>query len=344
MFLGPEQYSVALKRMIAEEPTLDVAVAFWGRGAESHVHPDQTKPIRIICNLMSGGTNPWAIARFLKRAEVHAHVQIRQCDRLHAKVLVGPGQAIIGSANISANGLGLEGSEMAHWIEAGVHTTAANEVAGAQTWFNQLWNSGGARAITSDDIARAIAAYKRHRDSRPDYSAPGPFSFAKFTPADLIDRDAFALLYVTGPSEDAIIATASHSAAEAQLLGATKGKGKGTERWPFECWPEDLNTTGEIEYLALLWDEDKSRVVVDGPCAMTATRLEFTYSDGGDPGWLDLARPTSSLIGHSLGKKECRALARELNPRMRTVWDEAEDLGEGMRRIHLSHIAEILER
>ncbi|QHF00548.1 phospholipase D family protein (plasmid) [Pseudomonas cannabina pv. alisalensis] len=344
MFMAPEQYSAALKQMVLEESSLDVAVAFWGNGAELHVHPDEARPIRIICNLMSGGTNPWVIKGFLKRAENNVLVQVRQCDRLHAKVLVGPGQAIIGSANISANGLGLAGSETAHWIEAGVHTTAIDEVAGAQSWFDQLWNSTNTRTITPDDLARAIVAYKRHRDTRPDYSAPCPFSFTKLTPADLADRDAYALLYVRGPSEDAKAATARHSAVEAQTLGATPGKGTGTERWPFECWPEDLDTSTQIEYLAMLWNEEKSVVEIDGPCVMTATQLEFTYSVGGEPGWLDLARPTSTLIGHSLAKKQCRALAKELNPRMRTVWDEAEILDEGMRRIHLRHIAEILQR
>lgn len=344
MFLGPEQYSDALVRMVAKESSLDVAVAFWGKGAELKVHPDETKPIRILCNLLSGGTNPWVIARFLKRAELNSHIQIRQCDQLHAKVLVGRSQAIIGSANISANGLGLDGAETGRWIEAGVHTTAIEEVEGARAWFEQLWNSTCVRVITSDDLAQAIVAYKRHRGTRPDSSGTGPFSFSKFTPAELIDRDAYGLLYASGPSEDAKAATARHTAAEAKALGATAGKGKGTERWSFECWPEGLNTTSKIEYLAMLWNEEKAKVIVDGPCVMTATQLEFTYSAGGEPGWLDLARPTSTLIGHSLTKIECRALARELKPHMQTVWDEAEKLEEGMRRIHLSHIAEILER
>lgn len=342
MFLGPDQYSAALMRMVAEESSLDVAVAFWGKGAEMKVHPDEAKPIRIICNLLSGGTNPWVIARFLKRAELNSNIQIRQCDVLHAKVLVGRSQAIIGSANISANGLGLDGDETGRWIEAGVHTVAIEEVESARAWFDQLWNTASVRVITRDDVAKAIVAYKRHRGTRPDCSSTGPFSFSKFTPADLIDRDAYGLLYVSGPSDDAKAATARHAAAESKALGAIPGKG--TERWSFECWPEDLNTTGKVEYLAMLWNQEKANVVVDGPCVMTATQLEFTYSEGGQPGWLDLARPTSTLIGHSLNKMECRALARELKPYMQTVWDESEILDEGMRRIHLSHIAEIIER
>lgn len=344
MFLGPEQYTAALVRMVAEESSLDVAVAFWGKGAEMKVHPDESKPIRIVCNLLSGGTNPWVIGRFLKRAELNSNIKIRQCDLLHAKVLVGRSQAIIGSANISANGLGLDGTETGRWIEAGVHTTAIEEVEGARAWFDQLWSSASTRAITSDDLARAIVAYKRHRGTRPDLIAAGPFSFSKFTPEDLFDRDAYGLLYVSGPSEDAKAATARHTAAEAKALGATAGKGQGTERWSFECWPEGLNTSGKIEYLAMLWDEEKANVVVDGPCVMTATQLEFTYSADGQRGWLDLARPTSTLLGRSLGEKECRTLAKELRPFMQSVWDEAESLDEGMRRIRLSHIAEIFHR
>lgn len=344
MFLGPENYSNALMRMVAEESALDVAVAFWGNGAELKVHPDETKPIRIICNLMSGGTNPRVISGFLKSAELNDHVQVRQCDQLHAKVLIGQGQAIIGSANISANGLGLDGAETAHWIEAGVHTTAVDEVESARAWFDQLWNSTSARTITSQDMARAILAYKRHRATRPDCSATGPFAFSKYSPADLKDREAYALIYLCGPSEDAKAATAQHAAAQAESFGATAGTGKGTERWSFECWPEGLNTSSAIEYLALLWNGKTSRVEVEGPCVMTGTQLEFTYSDGGEAGWIDLAKPATTLLGDSFGKTERHAVARELKPSMRAIWDQAEILDDGMRRIHLGRIAEIIER
>lgn len=39
MFIGPEQNQKCLYAMVAEE-SLDVAVAFWGEGAETLIHPE----------------------------------------------------------------------------------------------------------------------------------------------------------------------------------------------------------------------------------------------------------------------------------------------------------------
>lgn len=58
MFVGPDQYTTTLERMVADESALDVAVAFWGQGADSRIHPNESKPIRVICNLRSGGPKP----------------------------------------------------------------------------------------------------------------------------------------------------------------------------------------------------------------------------------------------------------------------------------------------
>ena len=342
MFVGPDQYTTTLECMVADEPALDVAVAFWGQGADRRIHPNESKPIRVICNLRSGGSNPWAIQSLLTRAETYPHVQVRQCDRLHAKVLIGASQALIGSANISANGLGLEGSEAAHWLEAGFHTNNLAEIASSQRWFDQLWSSMDARDITVEDMANAIEAYKRNQSSRPDYSPPGPFSFNKYRPEQLQGRDAYALIYVSRPSEEAEAATLGHLKAEAIAAGADEVKGKGASRWTFECWPESLDTSEKNEYLCLLWKAKTGSVTVDGPCKMTSTQLEFQYSGERHWGWVDLARPTSSLLGHRLNKTDCRALTKELKPKMQEIWERAEVLDEGSRRIQLGALSKIL--
>ena len=108
---------------IAGERKPCCAVAFWGRGAAALFGPRSR--VRIVCNLATGGTNPDEIIAL--QAKGHT---VLQHDQLHAKVYLGKSQAVVASANASANGLGLEASEQAKWIEAGwparlLRTTAA---------------------------------------------------------------------------------------------------------------------------------------------------------------------------------------------------------------------------
>lgn len=107
MFVTSADYENAVASIAEEKGELLVAVAFWGRGAESIVHRRRGKPVKIICNLTSGGTNPATI----ETLQGIDKVILKQCDRLHAKVIVGSKTAVVGSANFSCNGLNLEGEE-----------------------------------------------------------------------------------------------------------------------------------------------------------------------------------------------------------------------------------------
>lgn len=342
MFVRPDQYQSVVATVVAEEPRLDVAVAFWGEDADVHIHPEISKPIRMIVNLRSGGTNPWMIKGLLKRAKKNPHIEIQQCDRLHAKVIVGEANLVVGSANLSRNGLGLEGQELAHWLEAGIHTTTADEVRAAQQWFELLWTSAETRVITDDDLKAAIVAYNRNRNARPDYSPKGPFTFAKYLPHELEVRDAYALIYNSRPCEEADQASDRYHQQIVAEQGGDKGR-RPSKHWNFESWPNALDTTGKYEYLCLFLEND-GELVVDGVCRMTGLRILFEYGDEGGEGWVDLARPTSTLMGHSLKRAQREALALELGPSISDIWEEAEVLEEGARRIHLSEIARILAR
>jgi hypothetical protein len=130
------------------------AVAFWGRGSERLLRPDA----RVICNLKSGGTNPHALKKM-------ATSQIRQCDRLHAKVYIGQDQAIVCSANASANGLGLEDSEQSSWFEAGVRIRDTKAVG---EWFEEFWSdSNRVRTITEFDLLLAEEAWRQRQREKP---------------------------------------------------------------------------------------------------------------------------------------------------------------------------------
>ncbi|MDC6379877.1 phospholipase D family protein [Pseudomonas graminis] len=342
MFIGPKQYSQCVTSLAIEEESLDVAVAFWGKGAERIIHPDSTKPIRIICNLLSGGTNPSTIRAFLARAKKNARVQIRQCDKLHAKVILGASQALIGSANISANGLGLEGVEAAHWLEAAIHTKAAEDVEETRRWFNDLWDSTLTREISSLDLKNALLAWNERRFNRPDYSAKVPFSLDNYMVDDLDQRPAYALLYRSRLSPEADSRLQEDAAAQQKFYGSSSS---GNTKWAFESWPVKLDTTSDIDYIGIIWDEEDGKVSVDGVCQMTNERLPFDYDNTDDGrGWIDLALPSKTLLGSRFGPTECKAMAELMRDRIEAVWEAAEGKKDvDAKRISIGKLASILK-
>lgn len=109
------------------------AVAFWGAGAEKYFEfADPEKKVQIICNLSMGGTNPRVIRSLLKN---HS---ITQSDDLHAKVYVSDLGAVIGSANMSINGLGVESLSDSKWEEAAFFTQDAAILSEITSWFVKL--------------------------------------------------------------------------------------------------------------------------------------------------------------------------------------------------------------
>jgi len=65
----------------------------------------------------------------------YAGVQVRRLDNLHAKVVHTSTQALVGSANLSANGLNLEGEESSGWREAGYLVRDGQQLAAIRDWF-----------------------------------------------------------------------------------------------------------------------------------------------------------------------------------------------------------------
>lgn len=157
-FVTPDDYKQRFEQLLDNEHDLSLAVAFWGEGAVKLISSRPSKHFRILCNLMSGGTNPYVIRELCELAESSGgRIQIRQCDRLHAKVVVGKRQALIGSANVSGNGLGLGDQGSAHWLEAGV-LTSEESVVGAlvigSISFGSRMACGGSSMPTSRQLSR----------------------------------------------------------------------------------------------------------------------------------------------------------------------------------------------
>lgn len=154
----------AIHSLVAEASRLDIAVAFWGTGPLERLPLSaQRAPLtRIIANVMSGGTNPAAVRELLRE---FGSDRVRQLNDLHAKVFLSDTHLILGSANVSTNGLGLEGNEQVGWREACVRTDDPTMLDSATIWFDTQWNAS--TPIHEDDLTKAEEVWRRARRSRP---------------------------------------------------------------------------------------------------------------------------------------------------------------------------------
>ncbi|WP_010510526.1 phospholipase D family protein [Komagataeibacter europaeus] len=108
------ELSRRLKKALNKATNACFAVAFWGRGAAEEIGMGDGMDIRIVCNLLTGGTNPDEIRKLIRRG-----AKVRQLNNLHAKIGVTDHFSFLGSSNMSTNGLGNDGAE-AGWMEANV--------------------------------------------------------------------------------------------------------------------------------------------------------------------------------------------------------------------------------
>lgn len=188
MFIDSTNYKSHVQALIAENDKLKIAVAFWGAGAEALLESKNRK-FKIICNLTSGGTNPEVIKKLLKWAP---RVSVRHHDDLHAKVFVGHSSAIIGSANMSTNGLNIESVEFDGWQEAGFLTDQVDAVEAAGKWFDTRWEE-------SDEISKTMLkvadlAWQKRISARVRRPKSSP-SLLDMTPAEASGRKIFVAFY-----------------------------------------------------------------------------------------------------------------------------------------------------
>lgn len=171
-FLSERELSDAVRNLDCQERWW-CAVAFWGIGSEEMLKKSGRKNVRLICNLIMGGTNPNVIENCLGE-------HLKQHSTLHAKVYIGDHQAIVTSANASANGLGFEAGVASGWLEAGVLIDDPKQLKGICEWFDRTWKAS--REITKADIENAKRSWKMRQIARPTL-----LSFADFDPEDYGD-------------------------------------------------------------------------------------------------------------------------------------------------------------
>ncbi len=187
MLLFDSNYLQSIRVALENTTKVDVAVAFWGAGADK-IFANKKAKIRIVCNLQSGGTNPEPIALLRARA----NVEVRQCSVLHAKLLLTDRDMIIGSANFSTNGLHYEFDELRAWKELGVTTQDKVAINAARSWFEELWTQS--YSVGDADIKRAASAWKRARRYRAIQRNPATFNVLP-NRSEMVDRPIYLAIW-----------------------------------------------------------------------------------------------------------------------------------------------------
>ncbi len=158
-FLEDGEALGAIKAMLGDSAEARLAVAFWGKSAIDRLGLDRKNlDLRIVCNLDSGACNPDEISDIIKLC---AKDRVVSDPRLHAKVYWTPGRVIMGSSNASANGLAVEGDELAGWAEANVMIEDAATIKQIGTWFDRRFETG--YVIEPHHLERAKAVWAERR-------------------------------------------------------------------------------------------------------------------------------------------------------------------------------------
>lgn len=136
---GP-QIRDCVKEILSSSPHAYIASPYWTKGTLDALGFG-TGPLNgklsVLCDLRSGACDPHAIRDMLDRG-----ASVISVDRLHAKVYIGNGGVVVGSANATAPGLWHSSS-----INAGNHEAAMLATSGAArkswlTWWHGLAANG----------------------------------------------------------------------------------------------------------------------------------------------------------------------------------------------------------
>lgn len=157
MFISSSTYRQEIEKLIKESTAVCFAVAYWGKDSESLLIQFPTVKMRIICNLLSGGTNPEPIKKLMCRK----NIEVRRLDNLHAKVILNETLAIVGSANLSTNGLNHENDGDPGWIEAGVTIKDSVQLKVVTEWFERQWSL--TNEITESNLNTAQENWDKRR-------------------------------------------------------------------------------------------------------------------------------------------------------------------------------------
>ncbi len=141
----------------------DIAVAFWGAEPLKRLGIGDAAKMRVACDLYSGACNPAAIKDLLD-----AGASVFDVPGIHAKVYLGSTAMVVGSANVSANGLGEEGVEIIDGLEAGILSDVTADLLQANDWFSKLLS--GREPIGQEVLTELKRLWSLRRHGRPKRS------------------------------------------------------------------------------------------------------------------------------------------------------------------------------
>lgn len=136
-----------------------LAAAFWGNGAVAKLGLGSGARGEILCNARHQGCNPEVILDLVRKKH-----KVKTHDHLHAKMYLTDKVAIIGSSNVSTNGLNDEEPNSGAWEEANVLVEDPNVLRDAHAEFKRLWDA-------ADDIKvlelKELIALRKARPQQP---------------------------------------------------------------------------------------------------------------------------------------------------------------------------------
>lgn len=185
------QLAKSFRKRIKNGEPFNVAVAFWGKGAAKKLGVTEASRGKILCNLSSPACNPHAIKTLVELGGV----EVRSHPRLHAKFYMGKAFLIVGSSNVSTNGLNEDGAAAAGWIEANLLTDDAAAIKAAEKMFSVLWKDPATTRVTKKVVDAAILNWRPIGRGRPQ--APGPLFDAVRA-----DPSAFDTVWVMAYEQD----------------------------------------------------------------------------------------------------------------------------------------------
>lgn len=197
-FIHSGENTGTITNLLQFQGKIKCAVAFLGL-ASIELLRNSSPETKIICNLESGATNPYAIEQLITLG-----IQVKTIGNLHTKVYLVEGeQAVVGSANLSANGLSYEDGEVNGWLEAGVLVKDKETLAEINTWFDMQWEV--ALEITPSLIENTKKLWERKRNKRVTANNNNSIlELLRNHPEDFKDKNIFIAIYRSDtPSEGA---------------------------------------------------------------------------------------------------------------------------------------------
>lgn len=178
-----------VRQIIANAEEAIIAVAYWGNCAMKElgldmIDKERQKKFIIICDLMSGACNPDVIRELLGNDNKFV---VRKCSSLHAKIYWTPGAVVIGSSNVSANGLGFEGAELSGLLEANALVTNEVFLDKCIDWL-RLEVLPKSSQINPSDLALADNFWRPRRQNRQTLTRVLSLSELLKNPIELKDR------------------------------------------------------------------------------------------------------------------------------------------------------------